>query len=64
MQNIQTKLKGTIGDLNNEYNKQSEGSIFWNSISGIDETIKMVDPRFRAEELTISDKDFKAEKWQ
>ena len=50
--------------VDNEYNKESEGSIFWNSIPSILETIQMVDPRFRAEELTISDKDFKAEPWR
>jgi dTDP-4-dehydrorhamnose 3,5-epimerase len=50
--------------VDNEYNKESENSIFWNSIPDILETIERVDPRFRAEELTISSKDFNAEKWQ
>ena len=50
--------------VDNEYNKKSEGSIFWNSIPGILDTIQRVDPRFRTEEMIISDKDHKAEIWQ
>jgi len=50
--------------VDNEYNKESEGSIFWGSIPNLLDTIEMVDPRFRPEEITISDKDLKAEKWK
>jgi dTDP-4-dehydrorhamnose 3,5-epimerase len=43
--------------VDNEYNKESEGGYFWSSIPSIYETIKMVDPRFRMEEVIMSEKD-------
>lgn len=46
--------------VDNEYNKESENGYFWGSIPSIYQTVKMVDPRFRMEEVTMSKKDANA----